>query len=54
MPDEGLKEALLSLKEIYEFNVENIHYQIPEPIMIRTGIGTVASISGAPDLVIQE
>lgn len=54
MPENGLEEALYSLKEIYEFSKENVRYQIPEPTVVRTGIGTVATVSEAPDLVIQE
>lgn len=50
MPEKGLQETLNSLKEIYEFNSENLHFQLPEPEVVRTGTGVIASKSEAPDL----
>lgn len=54
MPGDGLLEALTSLKEIWEFYLENLQYRLPEPDVIRTGIATVATVSESPDLVISE
>lgn len=54
MPEQGLRETLVALKEIYEFNLENLLYQLPEPEITRTGVGTVVSKSESPDLTIEE
>lgn len=54
MPEEGLRETLVTLKEIYEFNLENLLYQLPKPEVVRTGMGTVVSKSESPDLTIDE
>ena len=54
MPAKGLEETLETLKSIYEFNVENLKYQLPQPTLTRTGTGTVRSVSEAPDLTIGE
>lgn len=48
MPDGGLDEALFSLKDIFEFNLEKASYQFPEPpeILVRRGI--VSKVSESP------
>jgi hypothetical protein len=52
MPEGGLWEALVSLKDIWEFNTENVRHQLPEPTRVRTGTGTIATVSESPDLII--
>ncbi len=54
MPEEGIDETLTTLKDIFEFNVEKINYQLPEPFVVRSGSGKVVSVSKAPDLIIEE
>lgn len=54
MPAQGLKETLETLKSIYEFNLENLKYQLPQPTLTRSGMGTVRSVSESPDLTIDE
>jgi hypothetical protein len=54
MPDPGLKEALICLKDIFEFNLESSRLHLPEPMEIHNGVGTVVKVSEAPDLVVSE
>lgn len=54
MPEEGLEEALTSLKDIFEFHVESAHYESLPTVTSRRGIGNVVNTSMRPDLVISE
>ena len=54
MPEEGLDEVLTSLKDIYEFNVDNVRYRRLELPIMTMGVGTVSSLSESPDLIISD
>ncbi len=54
MPREGIDEALMSLKEIFEFRAQT-HYRIlPLPEKAARGKGKLARASKRPDLVISD
>ena len=53
MPDEGVDEALVSLRDIWEFH-ETTHRMLPRPVETRRYVGRIVGTSQRPDLVISE
>jgi len=48
MPETGLDEALLSLKDIFEFNMEKARFQLPEPTTVMVSRGIVSKVLESP------
>ena len=53
MPDESVNEALVSLKDIWEFH-ETTHRMLPPPVETRRYVGRIVGTSHRPDLVISD
>ena len=54
MPEEGLDEALTSLKDIFEFSYEDTRLALPEAATRRSLTGRATISSRRPDLVVSE
>ena len=54
LPDEGVEEALNSLRGVFQFHYENLFLLTPPKAMPRRLLGTIVTTSERPDLVISE
>jgi hypothetical protein len=54
MPEEGVDEALTSLRDILEFSYESPRGMLPPPAVMRRHVGKIVRTSQRPDLVISE
>ena len=54
MPEEGINEALASLRDILEFSYEATHGMLPPPVAVRRSMGRIVGTTRRPDLVISE
>ncbi len=54
MPAEGIEEALLSLTEIFDYNLASGFLALPQPPKQISSTGTVVARSERPELVIAE
>lgn len=54
MPEEGIDEALTSLRDIFEFSCESRRGALPPPAVSRRHMGRIVGTSHRPDLVISE
>lgn len=54
MPEEGVEEALSTLRDIYEFTVQASSLALPPPVRQQRVTGIVVAKSQRPELVISE
>lgn len=54
MPEEGVEEALLSLRDIWDFRTQTSYQMLPGPLQTQRSTGRVVRTSQRPELVIPE